>query len=380
MADAMTEIQGTCDERFAAVRTAFQHHFDDELEVGATVAVFLEGEPVVELWGGSTDKAGTTPGARHHHQRLVDHQDDDQPVCAHLGRPRRDRSPRAGGQVLAEFKANDKGRIEVRHLLAHTAGLAGWERPVTAEDLYDWEKVTSFLAAQAPWWEPGTASGYDAVTQGYLVGEVVRRVTGQSLGRFFAQEVAGPLGADFSIGLPTTEHHRVAPLVGPETVSDEALAALQGEMVVKVFANPILSPEVTTEADWLLAELPAVNGQGNARGVAAVQSIVSNHGEAHGVRLMSTEGVEAIFEEQSNGLDLVLGVPLRFGIGYALANEQMPLGPRGCRWGGAGGSVVVSDLDARITIAYVMNMMGGGLVGDPRANLIRAAMASLEPH
>lgn len=384
MADATGEIQGTCDERFAAVREAFEHNFEDGLEVGASVAVYLEGEPVVDLWGGSTDEAGTTPWGRDTITNVWSTTKTMTNLCAIILADLGELDVHAPvAKYWPEFKANDKERIEVRHLLAHTAGLAGWEEPVTPDDLYDWEKMTSLLAAQKPWWEPGTASGYHAVTQGHLVGEVVRRVTGQTLGTFFAREVAGPLGADFSIGLPATEDHRVAPLVAPKNPGEGAPTLTPSEMVIKVFTNPMMlgTDQVSSEA-WRRAELPAVNGQSNARGVGAVQSIVSNRGEARGVRLLSAEGLDVIFEEQSDGLDLVLGIPLRFGVGYALANERFPfLGPRGCRWGGAGGSLVVSDLDARITIAYVMNQMGSGLVGDNRSTgLVEAAMASLDPH
>ncbi|MGH8997202.1 MAG: serine hydrolase domain-containing protein, partial [Acidimicrobiales bacterium] len=278
-----------------------------------------------------------------------------------------------------EFKANDKERIEVRHLLAHTSGLAGWEEPITTEDLYDWEKATGLLAAQKPWWEPGTASGYHALTQGYLVGEVVRRVTGQSLGTFFAKEVAGPLKADFLIGLPEADDARTVRVIPPETEILEQ-ASVDNPLLLKTFTNPPLTPAVSWEDPWRRAEIPAANGQSNARGVGAVQSIVSNHGEARGIRLLSSKGVEAIFEEQSNGPDLLLTIPLRFGMGYGLGNETVPLGPKGCFWGGLGGSIVISDLDARLTIAYVMNRMENGLVGDTRGmSLVIAAVMGLGP-
>jgi CubicO group peptidase (beta-lactamase class C family) len=156
---------------------------------------------------------------------------------------------------------------------------------------------------------------------------------------------------------------------------------LASELLAKVFGNPMLSAARSWDEDWRRAEIPAANGQSNARGVGAVQSIVSNRGEARGVRLLSAEGCEAIFEEQSNGTDLVLGVPLRFGIGYGLGTAEMPLGPRGCYWGGWGGSLVVSDLDSRVTVSYVMNRMEMGLVGDTRgAALLLAAVVSLAPH
>ncbi|HXR54254.1 MAG TPA: serine hydrolase domain-containing protein [Acidimicrobiales bacterium] len=381
MADATTEVHGTCDEQFAAVREAFYNNLDEGRDVGASVTVFLEGEPVVDLWGGWADEERTVPWGRDTITNVWSTTKTMTNLCALILADHGDIDLHAPvAKYWPEFKANDKERIEVRHLLSHTAGLPGWEEPITYEDLYDWEKATSLLAAQKPWWEPGTASGYHAVTQGYLVGEVVRRVTGQSLGTFFAKEVAGPLGADFFIGLPATEDHRTVRVIAPEMPGVDALGA-GNEFLPRVFGNPILSAERSFDDDWRRAEIPAANGQGNARGVGAVQSIVSNRGEARGIRLLSDRGLDAIFEEQSNGTDLVLGIPLRFGIGYGLGTETMPLGPRGCYWGGWGGSLVVSDLDARVTVAYVMNRMELGLVGDTRgAALLLATVTGLSPH
>jgi CubicO group peptidase (beta-lactamase class C family) len=383
VADTKTEVHGTCDEQFGPVREAFFKNLDEGRDVGASVTVFLEGEPVVDLWGGWADEARTTPWERDTITNVWSTSKTMTNLCALILADQGEIDLHAPvARYWPEFKANDKEQVEVRHLLSHTAGLPGWEVPITAEDLYDWEKVTSLLAAQKPWWEPGTASGYHAVTQGYLVGEVVRRVTGQSLGAFFANEVAGPLGAEFFIGTPASEDHRVVRVISPETLGESALGAMaDNELLAKVFTNPMMSAQRSWDEDWRRAEIPAANGQSNARGVGAVQSIVSNGGEARGVRLLSASGLEPIFEEQSNGNDLILGVPLRFGIGYGLGTEQMPLGPRGCYWGGWGGSLVVSDLDSRITVSYVMNRMEMGLVGDLRgAALVLAAVVSLAPH
>jgi CubicO group peptidase (beta-lactamase class C family) len=241
VADATDEVRGTCDERFAAVREAFQRNFDNEREVGASVALYLEGELVVDLWGGWSDEARTTPWESDTITNVWSTTKTMTNLCALILADHGDIDVHAPvARYWPEFKANDKERIEVRHLLSHTAGLPGWEEPVTYEDLADWEKVTSLLAAQKPWWEPGTASGYHALTQGFLVGELVRRVTGQSLGTFFAQEVAGPLGADFSIGLPASEDHRVSPVIVPEVLeSIDLLASLLEDPLRKVFTNPV---------------------------------------------------------------------------------------------------------------------------------------------
>jgi len=375
------EVQGTCDDKFHAVREAFEHNFDQGLDVGASVAVYLEGEPVVDLWGGWADEAHSAPWRRDTITNVWSTTKTMTNLCALILADQGEIDLHAPVTTYwPEFKANDKERIEVRHLLGHTSGLSGWEEKIGVEVLYDWEKATGLLAAQQPWWVPGSASGYHAITQGFLVGELVRRVTGESLGTFFSKEVAGPLGGDFLIGLPPADDERTVRLIAPEgALFDDAMLA--NELMVKTFGNPPMGPEVTFEEGWRRAEIPAANGQSNARGVGAVQSIISNHGEARGVRLLSEKGCEAIFEEQSNGIDLVLGVALRFGMGYGLGNETVPLGPRGCFWGGLGGSLVVSDLDARITISYVMNRMQSGQLGDVRGfSLILAAVAGLEGH
>ncbi|HSS09909.1 MAG TPA: serine hydrolase domain-containing protein, partial [Acidimicrobiales bacterium] len=233
------------------------------------------------------------------------------------------------------------------------------------------------LAAQAPWWEPGTASGYHALTQGYLVGEVVRRVAGQSLGTFFAKEVSGPLGADFHIGLPDEHHHRVANVIPPPAL---AIDADPTSVAARTLGNPVLRAEAAWENDWRRAEIPAANGHGNARSVATIQAVLAGGGESGGVRLLSPAGCEAVFEEQAHGTDLVLGAPLRLGIGYGLNSAELPVSPnpRACFWGGWGGSIVVVDLDARMTVAYMMNRMGEGTLGDQRgAGIVLAAFSAL---
>ncbi len=275
-----------------------------------------------------------------------------------------------------EFAAAGKSTVEVRHLMSHTAGLSGWTEHIEPEDLADWDRCTSLLAAEEPWWEPGSASGYHAVTQGFLIGEVVRRITGVTIGTWFASEVAGPLGADFFIGLPESEDKRVSLVIPPPLIDFGSLDPTA--IPVRTLSNPPLDATMPRHTWWRRAEIPAANGHGNARSVAMVQSIVAGGGEARGVRLLSAKGCETIFEEQINGIDLVLGMPYRFGMGYGLSTEMMPIGPRACFWGGYGGSLIVVDLDAGLTVCYVMNRMESGLQGDLRgANIVLAAAVAL---
>jgi CubicO group peptidase (beta-lactamase class C family) len=377
----MTTIHGTCDERFTAVRDAFAANFERGEDDGACVAVTLDGQPVVDLWSGTADVDSASPWQRDTIVNVYSTTKTMSFVCilmlvdrglVDLDAPVADYWP--------EFAANGKGSIEVRHLLSHSAGLSGWDEPRSADDLYDWERATSLLAAQAPWWEPGTASGYHAVTQGYLLGEVVRRVDGRSIGRFFAEEVAGPLGADFHIGLPASEDARVATLV-PPSLGDDGLAG-QGasDLARRTFASaPLTGHEPATTA-WRRAEIPAAGGIGNARAVARVHSAIACGGTVDGVRLMDPKTVDRIFETQIEGDDLVLGVPIRFGLGFGLPSEAMPISPseRACFWGGWGGSLALIDVDERMTVAYAMNRMAAGLVGDVRGgSIVLAAYQAL---
>ena len=224
--------------------------------------------------------------------------------------------------------------------------------------MYDWDKSTALLAAQAPWWEPGTASGYHALNYGHLIGEVIRRITGQRLGEFFAAHIAGPLGADFHIGLPPSEFHRVANVVPAPAPSDPPQLD-PNSVAFKTWTNPTMPLECTWTERWRRADIGAANGHGNARSVARLQSAVACGGEVDGVRLLSPRTIDRIFEVQSNGIDLVIGTPFKIGVGYGLLPEG-----RVCCFGGMGGSLVIIDVDRRITFAYVMNKMapGGGVI------------------
>lgn len=370
----MVEVQGTCQERFGGVREAFAANFEAGLEVGASVAVVHQGELVVDIWAGSADAAGTTPWERDTITNVWSTTKTMTALCALILADRGELDLHAPvARYWPEFAANGKGAIEVRHLLGHTSGLSGWAEPVTMDDLCEWDKVTSLLAAQAPWWEPGTASGYHAFTQGYLVGEVVRRIAGESVGTFLAKEVAGPLGADFHIGLPAEADSRVSNVVPPPDLPVDDLDP--ASVAARTFLNPPPSAEFSWTEAWRRAEVPAANGHGNARSVATIQAAVAGGGEMGGVRLLSAAGCDALFEEQSLGIDLVLGLPVRFGMGYGLNSDVFPIGPnpRTCFWGGWGGSLVVNDCDANLTVAYVMNRMGEGTMGDLRGVAVAAA-------
>jgi CubicO group peptidase (beta-lactamase class C family) len=373
----MAEIQGTYEERFEPLRAVLAKQIETGLDVGASVAVYLEGELVADLWGGHVDEERTRPWERDSIVNVWSTTKTMTALCALVLADRGEIDFDAPvTRYWPEFGAAGKDSVAVRHLMSHTAGLAGWTVPIEVPDLFEWEKVCSLLADQEPWWEPGTASGYHALTQGYLVGEVVRRVTGRSVGTFFAEEIARPLGADFHIGTPPECDSRVVPVIPPPGIEAQLAQAGLSEMALRTLANPPITADASWTVEWRRAEIPAANGHGNARSVGAVQSVLSNRGEARGVRLLSPAGCETVFREQSNGTDLVLGMPLRFGIGYGLAGDLIPIGPHACFWGGWGGSIVINDLDSRLTVTYVMNRMESGLVGDTRGAGIALATAT----
>lgn len=377
----MSEIHGVCDERFRALADILSAQLDSGADLGASVALTIEGEMVVDIWGGWADVEETTPWQADTITNVWSITKTMTSLCALTLVERGELDVFAAvATYWPEFAANGKEGIEVRHLLAHTSGLAAWEQPVVLADLYDWDKSVAMLAAQAPWWEPGTASGYHSLNQGHLVGEVIRRITGKSLGRFFADEIAGPLGADFHIGLDPDHFDRVSNVVRPPPLPLD-LAALTGadSISIKTFAGPLIDAAHSWRTEWRRAEIGAANGHGNARSVAQIQSIVANRGKVPGLRLLSPETIDLIFQEQSNGPDLVLRLPLRFGIGYGLVNETVSHINRGrtdgnvCFWGGWGGSSVIVDVDRRMTFAYVMNKMDAGLLGNPTGKALAAA-------
>ncbi len=375
-------VEGTCDPRFAAVRDTFEANLANGSDIGAGVAITLDGEMVVDLWGGTVDgpgdgpgdETGTTPWQQDTIINVWSTTKTMMALCALMLADRGELDLHAPvATYWPEFAANGKAAIEVRHLLSHTSGLSGWQVPITMDDLCDWDKVTALLAAQEPWWEPGTASGYHAITEGFLVGEVFRRASGTTLGEFFASEVAGPLGADFHIGTGPEHDHRVASVIAPP---DPMGVVEPGSIADRTLSNPVLDAHRSFEVPWRRAEIAAANGHGNARSVALVQSVISHEGSFAGHTLLSAAGVNALFEQQSNGTDLVLGMPVTFGMGFGLNRADAPVSanPRACFWGGWGGSLAVNDLDRRMTFAYVMNKMGAGTTGDLRgASLLMAA-------
>ncbi len=372
----MVDISGRCNDGFGAVKDAFAANFEQNGDIGASCAVTLHGEMVVDLWGGTKDVAGTEPWLE---DTIINVFSTTKTMsCLSLlvlaSRGLVDVDARVS-RYWPEFEQAGKEDVLVRHLLSHTAGLAAWDQRLDVTDLYDWDKVTNLLAEQAPWWEPGSKSGYHGITQGNLVGEVVRRVDGRSVGTFFAEEIAGPFGADFHIGTGPEHDDRIAPVVpAPPLVYGGGPGGSGPDKTSIPFraGNPRLAAEDSFTLPWRRAEIPAAGGHGNARSVALAQCAVSAGGSARGVDLLTPATVERIFDVQAAGRDLVMGIGVTFGVGYGLNSPRAPISPnpRVCYWGGWGGSLVVNDVDAGLTMAYVMNRMGEGTTGDDRAHTI----------
>jgi len=477
------EIKGLCEPRFEAVKDAFTRNFEEGMEVGASFAVTINGEYVIDIWGGYKDRERTQPWEKDTICNVYSTTKVPTVLCTMMCVDRGLLD--LDGKVATywpEFAQNGKENILVRHLLSHTSGLAGIEETIPSKAYYDWDRITNLLAAQKPWWEPGTKSGYHAITHGYLLGEIVRRVTGKTLGTFFKEEITNHLNIDFHIGLAEEHIPRVTKLI-PDRPIMEYIPLIMGalfriannsEVVKKEIENlekkikfdygdddqyAIIisngktefktgkidnpdcsfsvskdragamnwlfssfneepdyisenlkiegSPEdvaqikklfelIALEArrlggvgikmaipggirdrsgdrEWQAAEIPAGNGHGNARSVAKIASIIACEGELDGIRIISQETLEKILEEQIYGRDLVMPYPLRWGLGVGLPTKERPRpNPRTCFWGGAGGSAISMDLDAKIGIGYVMNQMRNQTLQETAANLFHS--------
>jgi len=376
------EVHGHCDEKFAGLKDILADSVAAGTDLGASFAATVDGEMVVDLWAGSVDEAQTQPWQEDTLVNVYSTTKTMSFLCALVLADRGLLNFDANvAKYWPEFAQNGKSEVKVWHLMDHAAGLSGLDVPVTPKDMYDWDKITGLLAAQSPWWEPGSATGYHAITQGYLIGEVVRRITGLTIGQFFAEEIAKPLDADFYIGVPEEVFPRIGNLIPPgDGDASPSSGADKESVAARTFRNPAINALESRTPEWRKAEIPAANGHGNARSVARIQSVVACMGEVDGIRLISEKTARSVMDERISGTDQVLGVPLRLGLGYGLNQEAAPLSPNKntCYWGGWGGSVILVDQDARASLSYVMNKMNVGLTGDMRsANLVGGFYQSL---
>ena len=383
-------IEGRCDDRFGGVKDAFAGNFDKLDEVGAAVSVIVDGKTVVDVWGGYMDSARTRPWEPDTIVNVWSTTKGIVATCAH----------RLADQGLLdldapvakywpEFAQRGKEKIPVRYILSHQAGLPALREPLPAGSAFNWEVMTEALAKEEPWWEPGKKHGYHAFTWGWLVGEVMRRVTGRSVGTYFREEIAGPLSLDFHIGLAPEDDARTAEVISPQAPdpgeTNFVMEMLRDpeSMPFKVLANPpdLFVPGVVNTRDWRGAEIPAANGHGNARAVARLYGALARGGTLDGVQILSEESIARATEEQASGPDEVMGLNLRVALGFFLTSPDARLGPNPRAFGhsGAGGSLGFADPDARIGFGYTMNrMIQEDSLTDPRwAPLIDAVYNAL---
>jgi CubicO group peptidase (beta-lactamase class C family) len=368
-------IEGTFNPGFERVREAFAENFASRGEVGAAVAVTIDGRPVIDLWGGYADKQCTRPWTRDTIVNVYSATKGLAATClnrlADQGRFDLD-APVA--RYWPEFAQAGKERVMVRWLLSHRAGLPAVRKTLPAGALLDWAVMTAALAEQEPWWEPGTRHGYHALTFGYLIGEVIRRVDGRSPGAYCREEIAGPLGIDFHIGLDARDDARCAEVIAappPAPGQPNPFAAIDPEsMSAKAVNNPpgAMRLSAVNSRAWRGAEVPAANGHTNARALARFYGALARGGELDGVRILSPAQIERCLIEQSSGIDAVANVPMRFGLGYRLTQPAALYGPNPRTFGhtGAGGSLGFADPDAKVGFAYTMNQMGSHILLDPR--------------
>jgi len=356
------KIEGYCDERFISVKHAFEKNFELGLEVGASLAVSLNGKLVVDIWGGFSDSAKTKPWEKDTIVNVFSTTKVMTALCIHLLVDRGLIDVDAPvAKYWPEFAQAGKENILVKHLMSHSAGLPGFDEKIPVEALYDWDRIINLLASQKPWWKPGTKIGYHMITFGYLLGELVRKVTGKSLGEFFRDEIAVPLNIDFHIGLSENFDSRTSNIIPPEEVFAKWLivfAKLFLKKAVKVLYNPNLENVDFNSREWRSAEIPASNGHGNARSIANIGSILACGGMYDKKKILSMSTVEKAIEPQISGRDVImLYSPAKFGLGFGLLNDDLLLGPRSFYWSGAGGSLCIMDLEKKLSIGYAMNKM-----------------------
>jgi CubicO group peptidase (beta-lactamase class C family) len=382
-------IEGTCEPGFSAVRREFTRNFEARGDLGAAVCAYVDGHPVVDLWGGYRDSARVQPWTENTIACVASSGKGPAAVCllrlVERGLVKLD-EPVA--TYWPEFAQQGKEVIPVRWLLSHRAGLPAVRRDMTIESLYEWTPFVQALAEETPWWKPGTQHGYHALTFGFLVGEVVRRVSGHSIGSCLRTEVAARLNADIYFGVPQSEEARVAE-IQPESPPSAGTTSLWTELLkdptsmgARAFFNPPRPPQGMNTRAWRAAEIPASNAHASARGLARLYAGLARGGSLDGVSILDAEVIEQAVVEQSIGPDAVIRMQSRFGLGFWLPTPAAPYGSRRRAFGhpGRGGSVGFADPESRVGFGYVPNQYRGTSLDeqDPRATaLIDAVYESL---
>ena len=384
-------INGSCDDKFLEAKEIFTNSIKSGFELGASIAIEIEGQKVIDLWGGVDDPNDSSPWKEDTLVNVFSTTKGIAAICllqlVEQGKLDLDAPV---SKYWPEFGQSGKDSIPVRFLFCHKSGLCGVKEPLEKGAFCNWDLICDSLASQKPFWEPGIAHGYHAITYGHLVGEVLRRIDGRTIGQYFKKEIAEPLDLDFWIGLPDSEFSRVTNIhpskPGPLQFLFPLLSKLPrfivpGQMqflldfadtdtpVGSAFSNPPMEmdPEKGMEAntkEWRNAEIPAANGHGTARSIAKIYGVLANGGSRDGVHVLKPETIEMARQTESDGKDLVLGnIHTRFGLGFMLGTKQVSMGPGTGSFGhgGAGGSLGFADPDNKISLGFTMNQMHPGI-------------------
>lgn len=380
-------INGFCDPKFSKIKDAYERNFINGQDVGSSLGITFKGELVVYLWGGFKDKDQKIDWEEDTIVNVWSSTKNMASLCMYVLAERgllNFHDPVS--KHWPEFSKKGKQDILISHIMSHSSGLSGWKEAIEYTDFYNWNKVCNLLANQEPFWEPGKAVGYHAITIGYLVGELVKRVSGKTIGKFFEDEIAGPLKSDFHIGLKEKDFGRVAEIFMPGAITSGDLFENEDSEsdVQKAQLNPSIDPLYALEDDWRKSEIPAAGGHGNGKSLAECMALVANNGEFNNRKILSKENLDNIFLEQILGIDLVFNKLTRWGIGFALPvknnswmsyfnNEQT------CYWTGWGGSLSIADRKNNSSLGYSPIKMEEDVFGEERTNsIVKAYVESLE--
>jgi CubicO group peptidase (beta-lactamase class C family) len=366
MTVTMLQVHGYCEPNFNSVRDLLQQRIAEDNEVGASLCVNIDGKNVLDIWGGYADASRNKPWEKDTLAGVWSSTKVVTCLAAHIlvNRGLLDVNERVA-TYWPEFSANGKENVKVSHVLSHSSGLPAWEAPITSEEIQDTKRATKRLAGQAPWFTPGERSAYQLANHGHLVGEIVRRTTGKSLTQFIADEIAGPLGADFRLGLLEEDWSRTAEMIGfeipPMTCIDPT------SIMARAFMRSALAPTSHNEPGFRKSENGAVGGFSNARALARIGSMVSLDGVVDGKQYFAASTLDKMMEEQIRGLDESVLQYVRFALGVALPSAiacWIPEDEDICFWGGWGGSMLIMNRGRRMTIGYAMNKMENRVMGN----------------
>jgi CubicO group peptidase (beta-lactamase class C family) len=373
-------VDGTCSEAFLPLQDLLEKNLATGEDAGASLAVVHDGELVVDLWGGEA-----RPGVPWQRDTVVQVWSVSKAMAA-LGvltlveRGLVDLDAPAA-EYWPAFGTHGKDRVLVKQLMGHTSGVPGWTQTVSVEDILDLKRAESLLAEQEPWYEPGSGPAYQLICHGHLIDGVVRGATGRTLAEVVNEDVMDQVGGGFRLGLLDEDLDRCADLIDPPGPNIDYTTLGPDHFLIRTAVNPLLTAQVCNTEQWRRGPVAGMGGHGNARGIALAQAHISHGGSVDGVDLLSPATAERVLEVQSEGVDLVLTVPVRFGIGFGLPMASAAAIPerRVCWWTGYGGAVVVNDLDRRTTIAYAPNRLAVHLVSSPRTDAyVRTAFSCLE--